>query len=87
MMGLSKEEKAQLDALTAKSKEPDGPPANVNFNLDLSNDSAWERAKQLGLIREPESAPGKDGDDADDDDADDAPRRRGRGGSYFGGGS
>lgn len=83
-MALSKEEKAQLDALTAKSKEPDGPPANINFTLDLSSDSAWERAKNLGLVREPDSGGNGDGDGDDDDDADDAPKRRGRGSGYFG---
>lgn len=84
-MALSKEENAQLEALTAKSKEPDGPPANVNFTLDLSSDSAWERAKSLGIVREPETDNGDD--DGDDEDADDAPKRRGRGTSYFGGNS
>jgi hypothetical protein len=80
-MGLNKEEKAQLEALTAKSKEPDGPPQGVNFTLDLSSDTAWERAKQLGIVREPE-AEGEGGED--DEDADDAPKRRGRGSGYFG---
>lgn len=81
-MGLSKEEKAQLEALTKKSKEPDAPSGNVNFTLDLSSDSAWERARKLGLV------PGEDDggdDDGDDDEADDAPKRQGRGESFFGG--
>lgn len=80
-MGLSKEEKAQLEALTKKSKEPDAPAPQVSYTLDLSSDSAWERARSLGLI------PGGD-DDGDDDDeedeADDAPRRQGRGERFFG---
>lgn len=84
-MGLSKEEKEQLEALTRKSKEPDGPPANVNFNLDLSSDAAWERAKKLGLVREPEPDGDGDGDGDDDGDGgDDVPKRRGRGAGYFG---
>lgn len=72
-MALSKEEQATLDALTKKSKEKDTPSGNINFSLDLSSDSAWDRAKKLGLI------PGDDADDKDDDDdeADDAPTRRG----------
>lgn len=82
-MGLSKEEKAQMEALVKKSKEPDGPSGNVSFTLDLSSDSAWERAKSLGLVRDAEA----DSDDADDDDeADDAPKRQGRGERFFGSG-
>lgn len=81
-MALSKEEKAQLEALTKKSKEPDSPAGNVNFNLDLSNDAAWERARKLGLIRDPDDDKPEDDDDDDDDDA---PRRRGGGAGFFGG--
>jgi hypothetical protein len=78
-VGLTKEEKAQLDALTKKSKEPDPPTPSVNYTLDLGSDAAWERAKQLGLVNDPEP----NGDDGDDDDADndDPPKRPG----YFGG--
>lgn len=81
-MGLSKEEKEQLEALTRKSKEPDGPPANVNFTLDLSSDSAWDRAKKLGLVREPE--PGGSEEEEEEESGDDPPKRRGRGSGYFG---
>lgn len=72
-MGLSKEEKAQLEALSKKAKEPDGLPGNVNFTLDLGSDIGWERARKLGLI------PGDDNndDDDDDDDPDDPPKRTG----------
>ncbi len=77
-MALSKEEKEQLEALTRKSKEPDGPRGNINFTLDLGSDAAWERARKLGLI------PSEDDKDADDEDdePDDVPNRK-RG--YFGG--
>jgi len=82
-MALSKEEKAQLDALTKKANEPDDPPGNVNFTLDLSSDSAWERAKQLGIVRDPE--PAGDDDAGDDDAGDDPPRRRSGGASRWAG--
>lgn len=83
-MGLSKEEQEQLDALTRKSKEPDRPAGNINFTLDLSSDSAWERAKSLGLVSDP--APPSNGDsDSDDDDADDPPRRRSGGAGRWAG--
>lgn len=73
-MGLSKEEKATLEALNKKANEPDELPGNVSFSLDLSSDSAWERAKKLGIIP---GDPPADDDDDDDDDLDDAPKRRG----------
>lgn len=78
-MPLSKEEKAQLDALTAKSKEPEGPPQGVNFTLDLSSDTAWERAQQLGIVPKPEAAP-----EDPPEEGDDPPRRRGGGERFFG---
>ena len=77
-MGLSAEEKQQLDALTKKSKEPDAPPPSVNFNLDLSSDTAWERARKLGLV--PGDDDNNNDDNNNDDDnknSDDPPRRRG----------
>lgn len=74
-MGLSKEEKATLEALNKKANEPDELPGNVNFSLDLSSDSAWERAKKLGIIRD--DPPADDDNDDNDEDLDDAPRRRG----------
>lgn len=74
-MGLSKEEKEQLEALSKKAKEPDAPAGNINFNLDLSSDAAWERAKKLGLVKDDDSSD----DDDDDADADDKPAR----GGYF----
>ena len=75
-MGLSKEEKEVLERLSAKAKEPDTPSGNISFNLDLSNDAAWDRARKLGLIPADDDT---DDDDADDD-ADDKPSRPG----YFG---
>jgi hypothetical protein len=78
-MALSAEEKKQLKALQQKEKEIDRPAGGVNFNLDLSDDKAYDRAVKLGLISEPGDNGDDDGDD-DADDADDAPRRR----SYFG---
>lgn len=77
-MGLSKEEKEQLDALTKKSKEPDTPKPSMSFSLDLGSDVAWERAKKLGLI----GGDDDDGDDGEDDDdnREEAPKQRG----YFG---
>lgn len=73
-MALSKEEQAQLDALTKKSKEPEGPSGNVNFSLDLSSDSAWERAVKLGLV------PGDDPPPEEEGKQEEAPKGRG----YFG---
>lgn len=78
-MGLSAEEKKQLEALTAKSKEPDSPPGNVNFNLDLSSDTAWERAQKLGLVPGNEEPP----EEGDPESGDEGPRRRSRGGDGF----
>lgn len=72
-MGLSKEEKAQLEALSRKAKEPDGPSGNINFNLDLSSDTAWERARKLGLI----GGDDDEGDDEEGDEKDDKPTRKG----------
>lgn len=83
-MGLSKEEQAQLDALSKKAQEPDGPPANVNFTLDLSSDSAWERAKQLGIVREPAPAGDGNGDGGDGGEGDDPPKRRSGADRFFG---
>jgi hypothetical protein len=76
---LSDEEKTLLEKLTKKANEPEGPPANVNFNLDLSSDSAWERAKKLGIVRDdPPAAPeGGEGEQAN------GTPNRGKG--YFGG--
>lgn len=76
-MALSKEEKAQLKALQDKEKEPERAAGGVNFTLDLGSDTAWERAKKLGLVPGDESS---DDDEDDDDDGDDVPRR---GGGYF----
>lgn len=87
-MGLSKEEKAQLDALSKKAEEPDGPPDNMSFTLDLSSDSAWERAKHLGLVRDPEPASGNgDDDDGKGDEGDDPPKRRSGANRWAAGGS
>lgn len=85
-MGLSKEEKAQLDALTKKANEPDTPPPNVSYTLDLGNDSAFERAKKLGLIPSDDGGNDDDDDDSEEELAD-VPKRRGRGDKYFGGNS
>lgn len=76
-MALSAEQQKQLDELTKLSKEPEGPPQGVNFTLDLSSDTAWERAKHLGLVKDPEP-PSDNGDG--DGDGDDVPIRPG----YFG---
>lgn len=86
-MGLSKEEKAQLDALSKKAEEPDGPPDNMSFTLDLSSDSAWERAKHLGLVRDPE--PAGNGDEGNDEggEGDDPPKRRSGANRWAAGGS
>lgn len=73
-MGLNAEEKKALEALTAKSKEPDAPAGNVSFTLDLGNDAAYERGKRLGLFSEPaEEPPEGDGDG----DGNATPKRRG----------
>ena len=72
-MALSKEEKEQLERLSAKAKEPDGPRGDVHFTLDLSSDSAWERAVKLGIIPSDDPPP----DDKRDDPGDDGPKRRG----------
>ena len=76
-MGLSKEEKAQLEALSKKAKEPDGPSGNISFTLPLDSDAAWERARKLGLI------PSDDDEDDSDEDEEksDTPNR----GGFFGG--
>ena len=76
MAKLSDEEIATLKKLQEKQKAPDAPSPSVNYTLDLASDAAWERAKQLGIVSEPN---GSDDDDDSDEDADDAPRRR----SYF----
>ena len=75
-MGLSKEEKAQLEALTKKANEPDPPAHNVGFTLDLSSDTAWERAVKLGIVpgEQEEEEEGEEGE------GEEAPRRKG----YFG---
>lgn len=78
-MGLTEEEKATLKRLNDKSKEPDTPPPSVNYNLDLSSDSAWERAQKLGLVPGEGDGDG-DGNGDGEGEGDDAPRRRG----YFG---
>lgn len=75
-MGLSAEEKKTLDALTKKSKEPDAPAPSVNYNLDLSSDTAWNRAKEIGLI-----PGGEEESEEEEEEADPTPKRRG----YFGG--
>ena len=80
-MPLSDEEKAQLEALTKKSKESSAPAPNVNYNLDLSNDTAWGRAQELGIVPKPEAPPAEG---TEEEEAGDPPRRRGGGGSYFG---
>ena len=78
-MGLSKEEKEQLAALQRKAEEPDGPPPNVNFTLDLSSDAAWERGKKLGLFRDDPPESDGDGDGDGDGGGDDPPKRSGGG--------
>lgn len=79
MAKLTDEEKSLLKKLTDKAKAPDGPGGTVNFTLDLGSDTAWERARKLGLITDDDdNADDKSDDDADD--ADDAPKQRG----YFG---
>jgi hypothetical protein len=72
-MALSDEEKAQLKKLTEKAKAPDTPPPSVNYNLDLSDDKAYERAVKLGLI----SGDDSDDSDGDEDEGDDTPKRKG----------
>lgn len=77
-MGLTDEEKATLEKLSKKAKEPDAPAPSVNYSLDLSNDNAWERAKQLGLVSDPEPNGGDgDGDGGGDGDGDKTPKRPG----------
>lgn len=74
-MALSAEEKAQLEALTQKSKEPDPAPGNVNFSLDLSNDAAVKRAVKLGLFADPDAEPPPENKD-DEDGGGEPPKRR-----------
>lgn len=84
-MGLSAEEKKQLDALTKKSKEPDAAPVSrsVRANIDLSDPKQVALAIKHGFL-----SPDEDDDDDDDkgkgkgkgDDDDDTPKRPG----YFG---
>ncbi len=76
-MGLNAEEQAALKKLQEKAKQPDAPAPSVRFNLDLSSDAAWERAKKLGIVSDDDT---DDSEDDPDADADDTPRRR----SYFG---
>jgi hypothetical protein len=78
-VALSKEEREQLQKLMDKEKEPAGPPAGTTFHIDLGSDSAWERAKKLGLISEPvENGDGEEGEGEGE------PGPKGRSG-YFGG--
>ena len=85
-MPLTDEEKAQLDALIAKDKEPEpagksGP--NVEVYVDLSDESAVERAIGFGLLTKADIARVEDDgkpdpeDDTDDGKGKPAPRRRG----------
>ena len=77
-MGLNAEQRKQLKELQRLEQEPDRPAPNVNYNLDLGSDTAWERAKKLGIIPGDDNGDGGDDDD-DDDDAhpgDEIPRRR-----------
>lgn len=79
-MALTPAQRKQLEELQALENEPEGPTPNINISIDLSNDTAWTRAKGMGWVRDPE--PDKPDDEKP---ADDAPRRRGRGERYFGG--
>lgn len=59
-VGLSEKEKELMAKLQKKAEEPDAPSGNINFSLDLSSDTAWERAKKLGIVSDdepPESDP------------------------------
>lgn len=81
-MGLNEEQRKQLKELQRLEKEPDKPAPSVSFTLDLGSDTAWERAKSLGLVSDGDGDDG--GDDDEEEEADDAPRRQGRGERFFG---
>lgn len=75
-MGLSKEEKQQLESLQAKAKERDKPPGNLNLSVDLGDPEQVKQAQKFGYL--PSDDDEDDGDDGGGDDGDDeTPRRRG----------
>jgi hypothetical protein len=71
---LNDEQKKQLAELRRMEKEPASPPPSVNFTLPLDSDTAWERAKQLGIVSDPAASNGEEEEEEEDDDS---PRRRG----------
>lgn len=81
-MGLSKKEQAMLEALTKKAEEPDRAPADIRYNIDLSDDKAFSRAVKMGLLSDPD-AEGDADDEDEEDEPDDAPRRRGSSADRF----
>lgn len=83
-MALTDEEKATLEALTKKAKEPDdeGPKhsrvENINLTIDLSDDAQVKRAVKAGYLPESyldDDEGGDDGDEGGDDDSQDPPNR------------
>jgi hypothetical protein len=87
MAKLSKDQEDQLAELERLRDAPDddrpGRGENLNFTIDLSNDTAVRRALKLGVLTrgdldEFDEADPDDGDDPDggDPDPDEQPRRR-----------
>jgi hypothetical protein len=81
---LSADEKAQLEALTKKAKEPErssgGGNHRLNVSIDLADEAQVKRAQKLGLLGD--YAPDDESDEeagGDGDDGGDPPKR----GGYF----
>lgn len=86
-MALTDKEKATLEALNKKAKEPDAAPVgrSLRANIDLGDEKQVSLARKLGFLPSEEDDDDDDGKDKKDkkdkkDDDDDTPNRRG----YFG---
>jgi hypothetical protein len=81
-MGLSEEERRQLEALTKKSKEPDAPPVSksIQARIDFGDPAQVEAAIEHGFLTRKEAKELKEEAEKDGDEGDEKPKRRG----YFG---
>lgn len=80
-MALNAAQKKQMEELKRLEAEPERTPPSVNYNLDLSDDKAYERAVKLGIIEEPGSNGGEgEGEGEGGSEGDETPKRR----SFFG---
>lgn len=81
-MGLTDQEKATLEALSKKAKEPDAPPMgrNVSVSIDMGDAEQVAKAQKWGFLP-PDEEPAEGGEGGEGGAGDEDPPKRG---GFFG---